>query len=70
MATNGIPRGTFPPDCEICNNEPARVRCIITDPLIDSHSTFVGANCYAVNAGATALLLASETRLIATEVAA
>ena len=58
------------PDCEICNNEPARVRCVITDPLIDSNSTYVGDNCYAVNAGAIAILRARETQLVVTEVSA
>ena len=58
------------PDCEICNNEPARVRCIVTDPLVDSHSTYVGENCYAVNAGAIAILRAREARLVITEVSA
>lgn len=58
------------PDCEICSNEPARVRCIVTDPLIDSTSTYVGDNCYAVNAGAIAILRARETQLVVTEVSA
>lgn len=58
------------PDCEICNAEPARVRVIVAEPLIGSVSTYVGANCYAVNAGAVAILLASDVRLIVTEVAA
>jgi len=70
MATNGIDRVTFPADCQICNNEPARVRVVVAEPLVGSVSTYVGANCYAVNAGAVAILLASDVRLIVTEVAA
>lgn len=66
--TNIAGRRPFGRDCGICNAEPARVRCVIAEPLVDSVTTYVGANCYAVNAGATALLLAEDVRLVATEV--
>ncbi len=58
------------PDCGICHAEESAVRSIIVDPLVDSHTTWVGPACYAMNARATAALLAQSPRLIHTEVLA
>lgn len=70
MANNVGRAGTHSPDCEICNNEPARVRSIITDPLICSVSTYVGADCYRINAEASASLVRQSPRLVLVEVSA
>jgi len=70
MAVNGIVRSRNVPDCEICKAEPARVRSIITDPLIMSVSTYVGDDCYQLNARAAASLLAESPRLVLVEVLA
>ena len=56
--------------CDICGAEPALVRSIVTEPLVGSTSTMVGADCYGVHAAGVALVLSRDRRLVSFEVVA
>jgi hypothetical protein len=55
-------------DCSICRTEPAVLRSVITNPLIDSVHTLVCLDCWAINDAATKAILAGDRRLVHTEV--
>jgi len=70
MTTVTMGSRVIAPDCSICRAAESVVRSVITHPMVSSVSTWVCAGCYGINARATAALLASDRRLVATEVAA
>ncbi len=61
-------RGHYPVACSICQHEPAAFKSVIVNPLVDAVTTFVGLDCYTINARATAEILASDPALQLTEV--
>jgi hypothetical protein len=68
MASGTVQRLHLRPDCSICRNAEAVVRSVITDPLVESASTWVCADCYPINRAASDSLLAVNGRLVLTEV--
>lgn len=57
-------------DCEVCGQEVAAVRFVVTEPLVWTTSTMVGADCYASHRRGVDLVLARDRHLVVTEVAA
>lgn len=70
MAIETLGSSVIARDCEICGQEPAKVRFVVVEPLVWSSSTLVGADCYVTHRRGVDLALARDRRLILTEVSA
>lgn len=70
MATKSLGSSVIGRDCEICGQEPAKVRFVVVEPLVWSTSTLVGNDCYLSHRRGVDLALARERHLVCTEVVA
>lgn len=60
----------FAPDCTMCRAAESRVRVVITDPLVESLTSWLCPDCYPIFMRAVASLVASDRSLVVSEVAA
>lgn len=70
MATRLGASSVITRDCEVCGQEDAVVRFVVTEPLVWTTNTMVGADCYVAHRRGVDLALARDRRLVVTEVAA
>jgi len=70
MAKESLGSSVITRECEICGQEPAKVRFVVVEPLVWSSSTLVGNDCYLAHRGGVDLALARDRRLVCTEVVA
>lgn len=70
MAVKSLGSSVISRDCDVCHQEPAKVRFVVVEPLVWSTSTLVGNECYLTHREGVDLALARDRRLVCTEVVA